>query len=203
MNKVYKEIDNYYSNKLLIHGATPRGVDWNSEDSQKLRFEQISKIIRSENASVNDLGCGYGKYIDFLEEKFSGFVYKGYDLSLDMIAEAKKQYPKYEFHKINSVEELVVADYTVCSGIFSVKMEVSDSDWLEYVLDTLDHMAEKSLNGFSFNMLTKYSDKEYMRSDLYYADPMLFFDHCKRHFSRNVAVLHDYDLYEFTVLVRN
>jgi hypothetical protein len=25
---------------------------------------------------------------------------------------------------------------------------------------------------------------------------------CKRRFSRNVALLHDYDLYEFTVLVR-
>lgn len=56
--------------------------------------------------------------------------------------------------------------------------------------------------GFSFNCLTSYSDKEKMRPDLYYADPSKIFDLCKRRYSRNVAVLHDYGLYEFTVIVR-
>jgi hypothetical protein len=51
-------------------------------------------------------------------------------------------------------------------------------------------------------MLTKYSDADRMRGDLYYGDPAFFFDHCKRSFSRNVALLHDYGLYEFTILVR-
>jgi len=51
-------------------------------------------------------------------------------------------------------------------------------------------------------MLTKYPDAARMRSDLYYADPGFFFDYCKRNFSRNVALLHDYNLYDFTILVR-
>ena len=37
-----------------------------------------------------------------------------------------------------------------------------------------------------------------MRADLYYADPRAFFDLCKRHYSKQVALLHDYGLYEFT-----
>lgn len=41
-----------------------------------------------------------------------------------------------------------------------------------------------------------------MKEHLYYADPAELFDHCKRNYSRNVALLHDYGLYEFTVLVR-
>jgi len=41
-----------------------------------------------------------------------------------------------------------------------------------------------------------------MREDLYYADPCFIFDYCKRNFSRNVALLHDYELYEFTIIVR-
>jgi len=41
-----------------------------------------------------------------------------------------------------------------------------------------------------------------MRPDLYYADPRLYFDYCKRNFSRHVALLHDYGLWEFTVIVR-
>jgi hypothetical protein len=48
-------------------------------------------------------------------------------------------------------------------------------------------------------MLTKYSgaDRMAQRPDLYYG-----FDFCKRRFSRNVALLHDYGLYDFTILVR-
>ena len=50
--------------------------------------------------------------------------------------------------------------------------------------------------------VTSYSDPEFMRPDLYYADPRFLFDYCKRKLSRHVALLHDYGLYEFTVLVR-
>ncbi|MGH6609130.1 MAG: class I SAM-dependent methyltransferase, partial [Burkholderiaceae bacterium] len=56
--------------------------------------------------------------------------------------------------------------------------------------------------GFAFNSLTVYSDPDKKRADLYYADPCALFDRCKRLYSRNVALLHDYDLYDFTILVR-
>ncbi|MNE88029.1 hypothetical protein D3C80_1852890 [compost metagenome] len=59
-----------------------------------------------------------------------------------------------------------------------------------------------SRKGFSFNCLTSYSDLEYMRDYLYYGDPCFYFDYCKRAFSGQVALLHDYGLYEFTLLVR-
>jgi hypothetical protein len=51
-------------------------------------------------------------------------------------------------------------------------------------------------------MLTRYADPQLMRKDLYYADPGRYFRLCKERYSRNVALLHDYDLYEFTILVR-
>jgi hypothetical protein len=41
-----------------------------------------------------------------------------------------------------------------------------------------------------------------MRNYLYYADPCALFDLCKRRYSKHVALLHDYGLYEFTILVR-
>ncbi|REM56201.1 class I SAM-dependent methyltransferase, partial [Mycobacterium tuberculosis] len=47
-----------------------------------------------------------------------------------------------------------------------------------------------------------YSDASKMRDDLYYADPCALFDLCKRRYSKSVALLHDYGLYEFTILVR-
>ena len=52
------------------------------------------------------------------------------------------------------------------------------------MVDTIDRLAALSTRGFAFNMLTSYSDPEYMRDDLYYGDPRFFFDHCKRRHSR-------------------
>lgn len=203
MNNIYKQIDCYYTDKINEHGATPKGVDWNGEESQFVRFEQLSKIIcKNLEFTINDIGCGYGKYSEFLEKNSYNSLYKGYDLSLEMVNHAKKIYPKIDFYKVNKLDEILKSDYSIASGIFSVKMNHNESEWLSYILNTLEEMNEKSIKAFSFNMLTKYSDKEYMREDLYYADPLFFFDYCKRNFSKNVSLNHDYDLYEFTILVK-
>ena len=71
-----------------------------------------------------------------------------------------------------------------------------------YLPATLDELDRTSRRGFAFNCLTAYSDRERMQSHLHYADPLALFDRCKRRYARNVALLHDYGLYEFTLLVR-
>jgi SAM-dependent methyltransferase len=204
MNYIHKNIKKYYSSKIKLYGATPKGVDWNGEESQLIRFEQLSKIIQKEKFTITDLGCGYGKYTEYLTRYFSTFSYRGYDLSLDMIQNAKRLYHhnNISFIYLQSMKEIESSDYIVASGIFSVKMKHSEAQWLSYILETLDILYHQSKEGFSFNMLTKYSDKEYIREDLYYADPLFIFDYCKRNFSRNVTLIHDYDLYEFSILVR-
>ena len=67
---------------------------------------------------------------------------------------------------------------------------------------TLAAINSLSGKGFAFNVLTKYSDPEFMRTDLYYADPLFLFDYCKAKFSTFVSLIHDYPLFEFTILVR-
>ena len=120
-----------------------------------------------------------------------------------MIARARELHPRTR--DVAFVEEegmLTEADYTVASGIFNVKLHTPVEKWQQLVLHTLDRMYQLSKRGFAFNVLTKYADPELMRADLYYADPLFFFDHCKTTDSRFVSLLHDYPLYEFTILVR-
>ena len=95
-----------------------------------------------------------------------------------------------------------VADYAVASGIFNVAPDQERAAWEQHIVDTLDAMHVATKRGFAFNCLTTYSDAEYCRPHLYYGDPCFFFDHCKRRYSRQVALLHDYGLYEFTIIVR-
>src|SRR4051812_17279184 len=94
-HKFLSEIDKYYSSRLAQHGATARGVDWNEEASQRLRFKQLGKLFTRENAfSVNDLGCGYGAFFDFLNETYKSVSYLGIDVSTDMIREAERRHPR-------------------------------------------------------------------------------------------------------------
>ena len=122
-----------------------------------------------------------------------------------MIKAAKskcKENNNLNFSLIDNSSEMLSSDYTVSSGIFNVKMNFSDEDWYQYIIKTLQDMNNHSQLGFAFNMLTSYSDKEFKREDLYYGDPCHFFDYCKRNFSKNISLLHDYNLYDFTIIVR-
>ena len=67
------------------------------------------------------------------------------------------------------------------------------------MLDGLDRSGRR---GFAFNCLTAYANLALIRNDLFYADPAAYFDLCKRRYSREVALLHEYGLYEFTITVR-
>ena len=194
----------YYSGKLAAHGPTPAGVDWNSAESQQLRFRQLARIGEGFGPSTFvDYGCGYGALADFLSKAGLLAQYTGYDVAPQMIAAAVAQHGNLPSVRFTSRrEDVQPADYTVASGIFNVKLETPEDRWRQYVLDTLDDMAALSVHGFAFNALTSYSDADRRRPDLYYADPAAVFDHCKRRYSRFVALLHDYPLYEFTLLVR-
>jgi SAM-dependent methyltransferase len=197
-------IRTYYTTKLDAFGPTPAGVDWNSVESQQLRFEQLVKVCDPSSAfSLIDYGCGYGAMVDYLLEQDWGGAYVGFDIAASMIAVAVKRHVhRPQCHFTSDESTLVPVEYAVASGILNVKLDAATEVWERYVLMVLDRLHGLSTRGFAFNVLTSYSDRERMRSDLYYADPCRLFDHCKRHYSRHVALLHDYDLYEFTILVR-
>lgn len=200
-NDILTRVQEYYDEKLRAHGATARGVDWKSPESQELRFAQLVKLIDHDRPfTINDFGCGYGALIDYLESSGFQFQYAGFDISSEMTARASELHPGARF--VTGKGDLREADYTVASGIFNVRLSTGEAEWRYYMLDVLDTMNSLSTRGFAFNALTKYSDAEFMRSDLYYADPLFFFDHCKTKYSKFVTLLHDYPLYEFTVLVR-
>lgn len=202
-----QNIIDFYSNHLKDFGDSSKGVGWKNELAQQIRFEQLVKVFkRKEKFSVNDLGCGTGEFYNFLlANGFRSVLYNGYDILEEMIKTAEEKLKNAEhakFFKIESPSELIIADYSVASGVFNVKYEATNEEWLSYILSALRKLDEKSRYGFSFNLLTSYSDKEFRQSYLYYADPLFFFDYCKKNFSKNVALLHDYDQFDFTLLVR-
>lgn len=199
------EVATYYAEKLAAHGETAKGVDWNGEESQNLRFDQLRKIVSNQGVphSLVDLGCGYGALYEYLHSQGHDLIYLGVDVSADMIQAAQQRYLEAKSaHFLQGSQPDQIADYAVASGIFNVRLGRGDDEWYEYLTQTLDVLDRSSQAGFAFNCLTSYSDEDKKRDYLYYADPCRLFDLCKRRYSKQVALLHDYGLYEFTILVR-
>jgi cyclopropane fatty-acyl-phospholipid synthase-like methyltransferase len=197
----------YYNEKLAQHGAGPTGMDWNSAASQQLRFDQLLKAVplSSQQVTLLDFGCGSGALADYIAQKpgFEQILYTGYDASPAMIDAAKSLHPHQATGFLSAEAQLATTyDVVVASGLLNVKNEFSDDAWKPYCLDLISSWNARATKAFAFNVLTAYSDADKKRPHLYYAEPAFYFDYCKRHFSRNVALLHDYDLYEFTLIVR-
>ena len=203
-SQILRQIDEYYSAKIREFGQNPRGVDWNGAESQLLRFQQLLRVMEGDtDFSVADVGCGYGALLEILSERFEKFRYTGLDISSEMIRAATERYSHLgNADFLKSTVPLGTVDYCVASGIFNVKSDCSNENWLEYIYDLLNAINGVSLRGFSFNCLTSYSDTDKKHDYLYYADPCVIFEWCKRNCSRQVALLHDYGLFEFTILVR-
>jgi len=206
IDETQKKLNAYFTEKLETFGATAKGVDYNGEQARLIRFAELVKIINpSKPFSIIDYGCGYGAMFEYLHEKGWEFDYYGVDLIEKMVMAGRQKYMDFSnAHFTTDEKELPVADYLVAAGIFNIKLESPYDAWQDFICESLPRMNALCSKGFSFNMLTKYSDADRMaeRPDLFYGDPLFFFDYCKRNFSRNVALLHDYGLYDFTILVR-
>jgi SAM-dependent methyltransferase len=203
---LHQLVRDYYERRLRAHGATPAGVDWNSLTSQELRFAQLATLWDGDReAALLDFGCGYGALLPWLRARDFRGSYVGFDLSAEMTAAAtavamEARLDGWRF--TSNRGELVPADFVIASGVFNVRMDTTGEDWKDYMLSTIDELAALARRGFAFNALTAYSDVDRQRRDLFYADPLEIFDYCKRTHSPSVALLHDYPLYEFTIIVR-
>jgi SAM-dependent methyltransferase len=199
------EIAAYYASKLEAHGPTPQGVDWNGTESHRMRHQQFLRLLDGRpNASVIDLGCGFGDFFRFLRSNGHQGQFVGYDIAPAMIEQARRLHGEGDHHHWRiGAEPAEVADFAIASGIFNVKGEISDQPWRDYVYRTIDLLARAGRHGFAFNVLSMSSDPDRRRLNLFYADPTEMLAHCLSRYGRSVAILQDYGLYEFTIIVRH
>ena len=98
--------------------------------------------------------------------------------------------------------QVLCAGAAIGSGILNVMRGSSLAVWADHVRSTIELLSKAGRRGFGFNMLSLNSDPERRRADLYYADPPAILADCIARYGRHVALLQDYCLWEFTMLVR-
>ena len=153
----------YFEGLLAQHGANYKALDWNSPESQKLRYKVMKEILvygkKASGISVMDVGCGLGDLYGFL--KAEGILHKhrmtytGYDISPKLIAAAKKKYPEAKIELKDIMEDRYVpkADYVFCSGIFNIRTS-DENEHLDFVKEMLFRMFDLCACGLAVNFLS-------------------------------------------------
>ena len=202
---ILAEVAAYYASKLEAHGSTPQGVDWNGPESHDRRHRQFLRLLDGNlDASIIDIGCGFGDFLRFLRAAGHRGHFTGYDIAPSMIQKARELHGEDADRQWRvGAEPTEVADFAIASGIFNVKGDVPNESWRRYVVRTIDMMARAGRRGFAFNVLSLSSDPDRRRPNLYYADPAEMLAHCLAQYGRSVSLLQDYGLYEFTMVVRH
>lgn len=202
--KPLTKIKAFMEETLEKHGHTSLGVGWRSRENQFLRFDQFLPLFdqqKRDGVSLNDFGCALGGLYEWVKErKLPVSHYVGYDISDKMIADARALHLAGDATFVCGSSITETADYSIACGIFNTRLDESEENWNEYMRSVVKQLAGKSRFGFAFNSLTTYVD--WRKDHLFYADPLVWFDWCKRNISPRVALLHDSTLYEWTMIVR-
>ncbi len=202
-----KPVTSAYRQRYRQYGAEPQGVYWSNADNVRKRFEVLCAVfdpadIALGEASINDLGCGYGALYDVLKTHpiMRGGTYHGYDICESLLdaCHTRIRDPRAEFH--HAMRATHNADYALVSGTFNMKINADDGQWLAYVLASLQALWEKTDKAMAFNMLDRELEQDY--DGLYYADARVFEGFCRAHLSDKVEVITDYGLPDFTIYVR-
>ena len=196
MEKYLDKIARWYDRTLLAFGTSPQGVGWSTEKDQRIRFEQLTKLIEKEEYICNDLGCGYGALLNFLKEVGKEpIAYYGYDLSRYMVQNARSIVSKNTVSIFEGTRLETLADYTFASGTFNIKLNAHRGEWEWHIAESIQDMAEHSMLGFGVNFLTKSED-----SRLYVASANEWSDFCSIY--GKVTCLMDYIDGDVTILVK-
>ncbi len=193
----------YYSEKLRLHGATARGVDWPSAASQYLRFVQLLRVCDfSRPFSINDFGCGYGALLEYFEFRRPGVAirYHGIDISPPMIEAAQRIWKHNTLATFSIGSECPdVADYSFASGVFNVRLDCATEAWEAYIESILIDLHAKSRLGFSVNFMLPLEASD--EQSLYRTRPDRWLDFLKA-LGCATEQVSDYGLREFTLLAR-
>ena len=198
----------YYKDKFLHFGDTPRGVDWKDKQSQSLGFQHIMDAIRFyfpslKSFSIFEVGCGYGAFFEFLREKnlHNDISYSGIDLVDEMITAAITKFPELENNlytgDFKSFRPQSTFDFVTSNGIFNVKKDIDEHIFEKNILHMIELMFNLSEKGTVFNLMTPSPD--YKDPRLFYPSLDVIFGFIYKKLSRKIVVLSSYPLWKITI----
>lgn len=195
----------YYTKLLKRYGPTPEGVDWNSNEGQRARFDRLYSILgmaTKSSFSLLDYGSGYGAFASYLMGAYAKVKYFGFDISVPMVTQGQALFEEIEGIKFSAKFPGDQSfTFVVASGLFNVSLSNATDVWQEYVDETLHRMWKRCTEGMAFNFLSNGDHLTRKSEDLYYEDPARVASFVRDNFSPFFSIDHVYSPWEFTVAV--
>jgi SAM-dependent methyltransferase len=197
----YLKIAEHYDNCFKQHGDSNLGVDWPNYKDTLTRHQVMYELIKKDNSTLLDFGCGLGHFNEWLTNNNKKVQYSGLDINEGFYNACKIKFPNLSFYNIDIFKEnnLPNFDYITINGVFTEKQGLTQSEMMNFFTSALIKLWDKCDEGITFNLMSKHVDWE--REDLFHVslDELGWF--LKRNLSRNFIIRNDYKLYEYTTYV--
>jgi SAM-dependent methyltransferase len=201
-----KQISNIYNKRFDNYNNTPKGVFWNSKLSQDLRLniilDKILKNTKSEEFSIADIGCGYGRFYEIIKERNLGdrVQYYGFDINQKLINFCKnnKDFENVEF----AISEFPFknTDYVIMSGTYNLAPTNNISLWEDYIIKNLLSNWKFVKKAMIFNCLIK--EKRKIEKKLYYTELSWIQKICERNFCDPEVIKHNLLKDDITIILK-
>ena len=201
-----KEISNIYNKRFDTFNNTPKGVFWNSKLSQDLRLniilDKILQNAKSDEFSIADIGCGYGRFYEILKERNldDKVKYHGFDINQKIINFCKnnKDFVNVKFGI--SALPFDDTDYVVMSGTYNLTPTNDISLWEDYIIKNLTNNWKFVRKAMIFNCLIK--EKRKIEKKLYYTELSWIQKICERNFCDPEVIKHNLLKDDITIILK-
>ena len=187
MRSFEKKIASEFNSRFLKYGAQPKSSLWFSKERQILRFDLIISFMKKDGAkkhfSVNDIGCGYGGFLERLMTKFGKkeFSYFGFDIAGSPIEFCKHNFDQHRVKFYCRSTPVQMADYSVMSGTFNYAPDLSVYEWKTYLFKNLNSIWNLTRRSMIFNLMI--SDQAAITSqDISYIQKETVVNFCQKNF---------------------
>ena len=197
----YHSIVLLYESFLAEHGDSHFAVGWPNLNDAHKRYTVMLDLLRGNQGTILDFGCGCSGLLDFANSKGIKINYSGLDLSEKFLSTSKKKYPQINYYNTDVLREDLGCsfDYVLMNGVLTVKNDLDfDSMW-DYSKKLIKKVFDICDVGIAFNLMSKNVDWE--RDDLFHVPIELLDNFLYKNLSRNRIIRQDYGLYEYTVYV--
>jgi len=114
----------WYADKVRRYGYDYRGLGFRNRSSQERRFEALLKLGDFAGRRVIDVGCGFGDFLAFLNERGIQPIYTGLDICEPMIERCQSRFRRGEGRFVVGdaldYEPDQEYDFVIASGLFGL-----------------------------------------------------------------------------------
>jgi len=189
-----------YTEKYSLYGHSQKSVGWGEKGRQELRFKILSSLWNFRNASVLDIGAGFGDFYNFIGKDTLSH-YHGFDIVPVLVNKGKELYgnnKNFELTLGNFADMPLDRKYDIIiiSGLFNFKL--TNGDNYAFINDIITKAFANCNIGLAANFITDRVD--YQDNIVFNSNPEKIVEIALKH-TKNFALRNDYMPFEFSIFM--